>query len=202
MGTNTCFWSLTNYFWDKYLPTANMSVSRGRGGGQVVSVSTFYSMANDTSSNPAEAYSFSVKFALEMNKKRPVLTYLKTFKDYCRCTTQVIISKFFIGIFTCKKLTEKIITSNPTRRISKGKWFVIVKTVNTWDQYLYLYMSHSIMCSKMIPCYSLENSMSIYNRFIYQDSTTKHQIQCHTVINVIGIDWNWIGQMECTKINT
>ena len=32
----------------------------GRGGGQVVSVLAFYS--NDPSSNPADAYSFSVEF--------------------------------------------------------------------------------------------------------------------------------------------
>ena len=40
---------------------------RGRGGGQVVSVLTFYS--NDLSSNPAEVYSFSVKcFCLKRTK--------------------------------------------------------------------------------------------------------------------------------------
>ena len=36
------------------------SFIQGRGGGQVVTVLAFYS--NDPSSNPAEAYSFSVKF--------------------------------------------------------------------------------------------------------------------------------------------
>ena len=39
----------------------------GRGGGQVVSELAFYS--DDPSSNPAEAYSFSVKFVLEKNEK-------------------------------------------------------------------------------------------------------------------------------------
>ena len=40
---------------------------RGRGGGQVVSVLTFYS--NDLSSNPAEVYSFFCKmFLFEKNK--------------------------------------------------------------------------------------------------------------------------------------
>ena len=38
----------------------------GRGGGQVDSVLTFYS--DDTSSNPAEAYSFSVKLCLKGTK--------------------------------------------------------------------------------------------------------------------------------------
>ena len=38
------------------------------GGGQVVSVFAFYS--NDPSSNPAEAYSFSVKFSFEKNKNK------------------------------------------------------------------------------------------------------------------------------------
>ena len=47
---------------------------RGRGGGQVV---TFYS--DDLSSNPTEAYSFSVEFSLKrtkINKKRPRLSPL------------------------------------------------------------------------------------------------------------------------------
>ena len=39
----------------------------GRGGCQVVSVLAFYS--NDPSSNPAEAYNFSIKFVFEKNKK-------------------------------------------------------------------------------------------------------------------------------------
>ena len=38
-----------------------------RGGGQVISVLAFYS--NDPSSNPAEAYNFSIKFVFEKNKK-------------------------------------------------------------------------------------------------------------------------------------
>ena len=38
----------------------------GRGGGQVVSVLAFYT--NNTSSNPAETYSFSVKFVFEKNE--------------------------------------------------------------------------------------------------------------------------------------
>ena len=44
----------------------------GRGGGQVVSVLAYYS--DDLSTNPAEAYSFSIKFLLEkieINKERP-----------------------------------------------------------------------------------------------------------------------------------
>ena len=40
----------------------------GCGGGQVVSVLAFYT--NDPSSNPAEAYSFSVKFVFEKNKNK------------------------------------------------------------------------------------------------------------------------------------
>ena len=49
----------------------------GRGGGQVVNVLTLYS--HDPSSNPAEAYSFSVKFVFEKNKnkqKRPGVAQL------------------------------------------------------------------------------------------------------------------------------
>ena len=40
----------------------------GCGGGQVVSVLAFYS--NDPSLNPAEAYSFSVKYVFEKNNKQ------------------------------------------------------------------------------------------------------------------------------------
>ena len=48
----------------------------GRGGGQVVSVLAFFS--DDPSSNPAEAYSFSVNLVFEKNEntqKRPGLVY-------------------------------------------------------------------------------------------------------------------------------
>ena len=51
----------------------------GRGGGQVVNVLAFNS--DDPSSNPAEPYIYSVKCCLKrtkINKKRPVLVYLKT----------------------------------------------------------------------------------------------------------------------------
>ena len=50
----------------------------GRGGGQVVSMLPFYS--DDKSSNPAEAYIFSVKFVFEKNEskqKRPGMDHLK-----------------------------------------------------------------------------------------------------------------------------
>ena len=40
----------------------------GRGGGQVVSMLAFYS--DDPSSNPADIYSFSVKFVFEKNKNK------------------------------------------------------------------------------------------------------------------------------------
>ena len=43
------------------------SFIQGRGGGQVVTVLAFYS--NDPSSNPAEAYSFSVKFCFWKERK-------------------------------------------------------------------------------------------------------------------------------------
>ena len=43
------------------------SFIQGRGGGQVVTVLAFYS--NDPSSNPAEAYSFSVKFCFWKEQK-------------------------------------------------------------------------------------------------------------------------------------
>ena len=42
-------------------------IGRG-GGGQVVSMLAFYS--NDPSSNPADAYSFSVKFVFEKNENK------------------------------------------------------------------------------------------------------------------------------------
>ena len=40
----------------------------GRGGGQVVSMLAVYS--DDPSSNPADIYSFSVKFVFEKNKNK------------------------------------------------------------------------------------------------------------------------------------
>ena len=40
----------------------------GRGGGQVVSKLAFYS--NNLSSNPTDAYSFSVKFVFEKNENK------------------------------------------------------------------------------------------------------------------------------------
>ena len=40
----------------------------GRGGGQVVSVLAFYS--DDPSSNPADAYSFSVQIVFEKNENK------------------------------------------------------------------------------------------------------------------------------------
>ena len=40
----------------------------GRGGGQVVSVLSFYS--DDPSSNPAEAYIFTAKFVFEKNENK------------------------------------------------------------------------------------------------------------------------------------
>ena len=43
-------------------------IKLGRGRGQVVSVLAFYS--DDPSSNPTEAYSFSVKFVFEKNKNK------------------------------------------------------------------------------------------------------------------------------------
>ena len=51
--------------------------SKGRSGGQVVSVLAFYS--DDLSSNPADAHSFSVKFVFEKieNKEAGVGPFLK-----------------------------------------------------------------------------------------------------------------------------
>ena len=52
--------------------------TRDRGGDQVVSILAPYS--DDPSSNPADIYSFSVKFVFEKdekNKKRLVLAYFK-----------------------------------------------------------------------------------------------------------------------------
>ena len=51
-------------------------MGRGGGGGQVVSVFAFYS--DDLSSNPADAYNFSVNLNLKrtnLNKKRPGLAH-------------------------------------------------------------------------------------------------------------------------------
>ena len=57
----------------------NLSLSLGRGGGQVVSVLAFYS--DDPSSNPAEVYNFfSVKLLLKrtkINKKEAGLAHFK-----------------------------------------------------------------------------------------------------------------------------
>ena len=50
------------------LSKCHYAVAQGRGGGQVVSVPTFY--CNGPSSNPAEAYIFSVKFVFEKNEKK------------------------------------------------------------------------------------------------------------------------------------
>ena len=47
------------------LVTMHTVSSQGRGSGQVVSVVAFYS--DDPSSNPADAYSFSVKFVFKKN---------------------------------------------------------------------------------------------------------------------------------------
>ena len=47
---------------------ANTEKHLGRGGGQVVSVIALYSY--NPSSNPAYAYSFSVKFVLEKTKNK------------------------------------------------------------------------------------------------------------------------------------
>ena len=49
-------------------PNEKVQIYWGRGGGQVVSVLTFYS--DDLSSNPADAYSFSVKFVFETNENK------------------------------------------------------------------------------------------------------------------------------------
>ena len=48
-------------------PNPKSKKPKGRGGGQVVSVLAFYS--DDTSSNPAEVYSFSVILCLKRTKK-------------------------------------------------------------------------------------------------------------------------------------
>ena len=61
----------------------------GHGGGQVVSVLAFYS--EDSSSNPAEVYNFSVKLLLKrtkINKKRPGLAHF--FKKKCVCFIEVV----------------------------------------------------------------------------------------------------------------
>ena len=56
----------------------------GRGGGQVVSVLAFYS--NDPSSNPADAYSFSVEFVFEKNENKQKRGRVGPFKSMC-CTS-------------------------------------------------------------------------------------------------------------------
>ena len=52
----------------------------GRGGGQVVRVLGVYS--DDPSSNPAEAYSFSVKFGFEKNEHKQKVAGI--FQSKCR----------------------------------------------------------------------------------------------------------------------
>ena len=58
------------------------------GGGQVVSVFAFYS--NDPSSNPAEAYSFSVKFSFEKNKNKQKESRVGPFLLKNHCTRKMI----------------------------------------------------------------------------------------------------------------
>ena len=73
-----------------------MELNMGCGGGQVVSVLAFYS--NNPSSNPAEAYSFSVKFLFEkeqkQNKKRPGLVHFfkKNLRNKARAFAQLAMS--------------------------------------------------------------------------------------------------------------
>ena len=49
----------------------------GGGGGQVVGILAFYS--DDLSSNPADAYSFSIKFVFEKNKNKQKETGVGSF---------------------------------------------------------------------------------------------------------------------------
>ena len=51
--------------------------AEGCGGGQLVSVLAFYS--DNPSSNPANAYSFFVKFVFEKNENRRRLAHLKKY---------------------------------------------------------------------------------------------------------------------------
>ena len=53
----------------------------GSGGGQVVRMPAFYS--DDLSSNPADTYSFSVKFMLEKNENKQKEAGISPFFKYC-----------------------------------------------------------------------------------------------------------------------
>ena len=64
----------------------------------MVSVIAFYS--NDSSSNTAEDYSFSVKFVLErtkINKKRPGFTHLKSIIDTDTLLMPIVVSQNMIS---------------------------------------------------------------------------------------------------------
>ena len=59
--------TITKCKW-KTVKISRLRVLVQQGGGQVVSVLAFYS--DDPISNPAEAYSFSVKFVLQKNENK------------------------------------------------------------------------------------------------------------------------------------
>ena len=78
------------------LVTMHTVSSQGRGSGQVVSVVAYYS--DDPSSNPADAYSFSVKFVFKKNEnkqKRPRLAH------FCKniVSRYLVRSKFVSKLF-------------------------------------------------------------------------------------------------------
>ena len=100
--------------------TTFQTLTKGRGGGKVVSVLAFYS--DDTRSNPADAYSFSVQIVFEKNKNKqkrgrgwPI--FLMKGKQ-CRLIT-IIIQDISMGL---KQSTLSSLYSAP----SSGKLKVIV----------------------------------------------------------------------------
>ena len=83
----------------------------GRGGGQVVSVLAFYS--DDPSSNPADAYSFSVQIVFEKNENKQkeawVGPFFKNFQKLPNLATLVVTYRVIFTHWTemlCSNLTK------------------------------------------------------------------------------------------------
>ena len=82
----------------------------GRGGGNVGRMLTFYS--DDSSSNPHDDYSFSVKFVFEKNEKTKKRTILATLKmkgeaGASLSSTTAVVGRFFSTPTKKKKKSTK-----------------------------------------------------------------------------------------------
>ena len=89
---------------------AEMKGELGRGGGNVGSMLTFYS--DDSSSNPHDDYSFSVKFVFEKNEKTKKRTILATLKmkgeaGASLSSTTAVVGRFFSTPTKKKKKSTK-----------------------------------------------------------------------------------------------